>query len=115
MCVEFIDLLYNLTWTDVSTAFILFNLIFFIDLERVFVIALVNVLINIFNGLDGGTDLYVYISVETSCKSRIIRNSPTVIKYVARALFNFHTVHDAATAIRWIFIILNSGSIVKGR
>jgi len=69
---------------------------------------------NIFDGLDGETDLYVYINVKTSCKSRVIRDNLTVIKYIAGAPFNFHTVHNAATAIRWIPIILNSGSIVKG-
>jgi len=100
MCVEFIDLLYSLIWTNVSIVFILFDLISFIDLERVFVIALVNVLVNVLDGLDGGTDLHVYINIKTSCKLRVIRDNLTVIKYVAGALFDFHTVYDAATAIR---------------
>ena len=55
---------------------------------------------NILDGLDGGINLHVYISVETSCKSRVIRDNLTVIKYVVGVSFNFHTVHDAATAIR---------------
>ena len=54
---------------------------------------------NVLDGFDGGIDLHVYMSVETSCKSRIIRDNLMVIKYIVGVLFDFYIVHDAATAI----------------
>ncbi|XBI07648.1 hypothetical protein VPH35_135519 [Triticum aestivum] len=73
-----------------------------VDAERSLIMALVNVLVKIFDGLYAGADLNVDVAIEHPQQVWVIRHNPSVVQHLPSDL---STPSIVSTPINWVRVL----------